>query len=730
MLPPRDESRSIKWLGYLLLLFPLVMILPGLADFPYPSGDASYSDITISHYPAAVTLKRLILVYRQLPLWSPHLLSGAPLAANPLYSLYYPPSWLGLFLPLPAGFNLLVILHLAWGGLGILRLLQAEGLQKEAALFGALCFVALPKLYTHYGAGHLTLLYAVPWTPWLLLAWKQAGLRPGRLFIGSGVLLGLIFLADPRWAAYAGVLWLAYVLNGLAGLAGWQARWQDIRRLAIQLGLAALIAAPLALPLLEYTRLSTRSQLTPGENLVFSLPAARLLGLFFPSLGGAHEFELYSGALVLLLALLAGFWGAARRPAGFWLGTAIFSLAWALGENLPGLSLLASLPGFNLLRVPSRALFITGLALAALAAYTIQVLLTRPPLEKPAQTKRLSLLLAGLAFFGVLLAGGAWLTSGQPSRSMLWGAAFLGMSALWIGVRLRSSLALRPWLLGCLVLVLLDLGFTSRAAFSFHPAGEVLAEKNALVDYLRSQLGSFRVYSPSYSLPQQASAAAGLEHADGVDPLQLQAYAGYFSEASGVPLTGYSVTLPPFASAHAEYDNSSADPDAHLLGLLNVAFVASEYPLSVPDLEWIGEFDGLQLYRNPQVKPRAWLQSPDRPLGEAIQPAAAVEWTPNRIVVRLDPPAASPVQLVFSEIAYPGWLAWIDGQPATLETAGGILRAVRLEAGAREVVLRFRPRSVFLGLGLGVLGIGLMLWQGIATSKRTAARAREQGAGA
>ena len=126
MLPPRDESRSIKWLGYLLLLFPLVMILPGLADFPYPSGDASYSDITISHYPAAVTLKRLILVYRQLPLWSPHLLSGAPLAANPLYSLYYPPSWLGLFLPLPAGFNLLVILHLAWGGLGILRLLQAD----------------------------------------------------------------------------------------------------------------------------------------------------------------------------------------------------------------------------------------------------------------------------------------------------------------------------------------------------------------------------------------------------------------------------------------------------------------------------------------------------------------------------------------------------------------------------------------------------------------------------
>ena len=93
MLPPRDESHSIKWLGYLLLLFPLIVILPGLADFPYPPGDANFSDITISPHPAAVTLKRLILEYRQLPLWSQYLLSGAPLAANPLCSLYYPPAW-------------------------------------------------------------------------------------------------------------------------------------------------------------------------------------------------------------------------------------------------------------------------------------------------------------------------------------------------------------------------------------------------------------------------------------------------------------------------------------------------------------------------------------------------------------------------------------------------------------------------------------------------------------
>lgn len=727
MLPPPEESRSFPWSNLLLLLFPLLLILPGLANFPYPPGNAIFSDITISHLPAVITLKRLILEYHQLPLWSPHLLGGAPLAANPLSSLFYPPAWLALILPLPAGFNLLVILHLAWGGLGMLRLLQAESLRKEAALFGGLCFVLLPKLYAHYGAGHLTLLYAVPWTPWLLLAWRQAGLRLGRLRIGEGGLLGLIFLADPRWAVYAGVLWLAYALKGLAGFPGWQARWPDIRRLVIQLGLAALIAAPLALPLLEYTRLSTRANLTPADNLAFSLPVARLLGLLFPSLGGAHEFELYSGGLILLLALLAAFSGAVRKPAGFWLAAALLSLTWALGENLPGLRWLASLPGFDLLRVPSRALFITGLALAALAAYAIQFLLASPVAGKLEIPRRLSLLLAGLAFFSLLLAGGAWLVSGQPNRSMLWGAGFLAASAGWVGLRLRGRLAPHPWLLGCVALVVLDLGFASRAAFSFHLADEVLAERSALVDYLRSQPGRFRVYSPSYSLPQQASAAAGLEHADGVDPLQLQAYADYFADASGVPLPGYSITLPPFASAHPESDNRSAQPDARLLGLLNVAYVAAEFPLSVPGLEWIGEFDGAQLYRNLQLLPRAWLQSPDLPLGEAIQPVAALDWTPNRIVIRLDPPPAHPAQLVLSEISYPGWQAWIDGKPAKLETAGSVLRSVSLEAGAREVVLRFRPLSVALGLLCGALGMGLLLWQGTAAAPFGRISLKEQG---
>ncbi len=74
--------------------------------------------------------------------------------------------------------------------------------------------------------------------------------------------------------------------------------------------------------------------------------------------------------------------------------------------------------------------------------------------------------------------------------------------------------------------------------------------------------------------------------AEGIDPLQLSAYAAFMEKASGVPMEGYSVTLPPFASGRPEVDNRAYLPDARLLGLLNVRYVVSEFELVANDLFW------------------------------------------------------------------------------------------------------------------------------------------------
>ena len=157
-----------------LLITPLVLILQSPSGFPYPAPGAEYSDISISHYPNMLYLKRVLLDTGTVPFWSPAIFSGYPFAANPLSGLWYPPGWIALLFPLPMGFNLVAAMHLLWGGLGIYLLLRAEGLSDRSAIFGALAFEFSPKLFAHYGAGHLTLYYAVAWTPWLIWAAQRA----------------------------------------------------------------------------------------------------------------------------------------------------------------------------------------------------------------------------------------------------------------------------------------------------------------------------------------------------------------------------------------------------------------------------------------------------------------------------------------------------------------------------------------------------------------------------
>jgi hypothetical protein len=674
----------------------------------HPSAQALYSDAAISHYPNAIYLRQALQAWHNLPLWSPTILSGFPFAANPLTSLFYPPAWLAVLLPLPLGFNLLVMIHLLWAGIGMYVLLRMEGLSYYAALLGALAFEALPKLFAHYGAGHLTLLYAVSWTPWLLVTSRIEQRRWGGWAAALPALVfASILLADVRWAMYSGLLWWAYHL------------WSDITsgkqalhalvRLLKWTFLAGLLAAPLVLPLAEYTARSTRANLSVQEVFTHSLPPARLLGLVFPELAGPHEWTLYSGAVILALALLALVWRSCRRAAAFWAGAAIVSLILAVGEHLPLLPLIAKIPLVDLLRVPARALFITGMALAALAGIGMQACLTG--LEK-SDLRRGRLLLVGLICFTMLISSVFFWLIQPPPAGILWGCLAAVVSAVWIMAGLSARLPQKIWILGIFSLCLIDLLRVDATLFEPRPAEVVLASGAEAAAYLKSQPGDFRTYSPSYSLPQQTAVVDELRLADGVDPLQLQTYVGFMEQASGVPVDGYSVTVPPFANGDPATANRLYVPDAHLLGMLNVAYVLAEFDLDAPGLTARRQFGETRVYANQQLRPPAWIEPYDERLGIPVRTASLASWAPNRIEVA----AAGPGALVLSEIAYPGWSASLDGEPVPVQTRYDLLRSVDLPAGSHRVIFEFEPWSLYIGLAAALLGWVVILpavyWRG------------------
>jgi hypothetical protein len=203
---------------------------------------------------------------------------------------------------------------------------------------------------------------------------------------------------------------------------------------------------------------------------------------------------------------------------------------------------------------------------------------------------------------------------------------------------------------------------------------------------------------------------AGLQLADGVDPMQLASYVAYMRPATGVPFTGYSVTLPPFADGDPATANVAFRPDAVLLGRLNVGYVAAEFDLRVEGLQLEAQFGATRLYRNLQAAPRAWLQPLAPGVSQEFPLPELQMWSPERIEIQ----AQGPGLLVLSEIAYPGWRVRVDGVPQPLEIVDGLFRAVRLLPGWHEVVFEYRPLSLWLGLagfGFGAVYLIMVGWR-------------------
>ncbi len=73
--------------------------------------------------------------------------------------------------------------------------------------------------------------------------------------------------------------------------------------------------------------------------------------------------------------------------------------------------------------------------------------------------------------------------------------------------------------------------------------------------------------------------------------------------------------------------------------------------------------------------------------------------------------ATGPGTLVVSEIYYPGWDVWVDGQRGAIYPAEELLRGIELAPGLHEIDMRFRPTSLYLGFGLFLLGLIILVIQ-------------------
>ena len=686
---------------YLALLILAVVFFWRL--WPAPDGflyrpNSDYSDLTITHWPNALFIRHSLATWGQVPLWRHLILGGEPFAANPLSGFWYPPNLLLLVLPLTVAFNLLFVLHTAWAGWGAYRLARSIGASRAGGLLAALTVMLTPKAMTHLASGHVGLYFAWAWLPWVMWAVRRLAKRHGPGDVATvAATAAMLILADVRLGFYGGLAAAGYWMVNLKSRPA-SLKWQIIAAIGAFLLVGALVAVQMV-PLAAVSARLNRGGLALEESGIASLPPSYLVGLLVADHGGFQETMTYLGAAGLLLALV-GLVGWRDRERWWWGGLALVAIVYSLGTNTPFYGLLYRvLPPLEWLRGPARAWFLVVLAAAVLAARGLTALE-----EKASKRPWADRVAVGLA--SATLAGGIGGVALRLPVNVVLAAVIWPLTGVLVALRVGGRMRRIPFAALILTLALADLLYVGSTLYRVRPASDVLAEGEAAASWLAEQPGRFRVYSPSYSIPQHTGAAYDVEMVDGVDPFQLADYVDFMRTATGIDLPGYSVTVPPFPEVAAGEDMLLAHrdvvPDLRLLGLLNVRYLAVAYPMQADGLVPLGEHGGVYLYRNEQALPRALVVESGRVLeSDDVGEGRVVEWTPNRIRVE----AEGPGLLVLSEVYDPDWQARVDGQDAEIVRVEGILRGVYLEDGFHQVEFVYWPSGLTVAISMTVIGI-------------------------
>jgi hypothetical protein len=462
----------------------------------------------------------------------------------------------------------------------------------------------------------------------------------------------------------------------------------------------------------------------------YSLPWAGLAGLASPLIfgRGAVDFwgpwarvELgYLGVLPLALAGLAPFRHRSGVPL-FMALLAVFAVLVALGGNTPLHRALYDLvPGFAQLRVPARFILLTDFALAALAGFGLQRVLS----DEVTQAWR------WMAAFGGLSSAGVWMAYRSVDVEMRHAAN------VWLGVGIFVALLAAAWLLitlrslrkytAALAVLVVAIDLIAHGAWVEVDWDDPVRgfEHPQAVEFLRAQGGPTRMDVDTGAWAPDAAAVWGLEDIGGVsNPLGLARYQTYVGSMG-----------------------SRGSPRYDFLGAQWIIAEKDRPPAADPDIVPVFNEDAnVDVWLNTAAMPRINLMYAATVVLDGDAAFAAIlapGFDPRAtVVIEADPPAlnatntgasnlfyasyapeaytiiaqtTSPAYLVLSEVWYPGWRAWVDGVEVPIHRANFAFRAVALtEPGEHRVEMRFEPLSWQAGLTITLLMVMALLgWTG------------------
>jgi hypothetical protein len=749
-------SEHEEWgvgLGMLLLVLLPLADLVWLPPGQYMGGESGGSDFSFAMLPwwqfALESLR-----HGELPLWNPSVASGLPFFANPQPAIFYPPVWLIGVLPPTRVVGLLLVLHLWLTGWGMHVWLRSEGAGRRGAWFGAVTFAFSGYFLVRSSAGQSDVVMTQAWLPWVLWACNRVlARRRWTWAVLGGVPVGLSLLAGHTATFfYVGVVFITYAFYKV---------WADghrtfpslVRALLPVLGMSVVglaLAAVQLVPTFEFLSLSTREDAAYAFASRYAWPPGYLLTLLVPNFFGDLvntgywgdtiyvELIFYVGVLPLILALVAGVrlrhrlkpWLLTLALAGLLLALGPFGIAHRLAYTL--------VPLFGATRAPARAGFLFTFAVAALGGMIVTWIEGRPAEALRGKHWRTAGWIVGTVAALVVLVCFILFTlhrDSNPGVGRLWHVA--NYTALFLLFFSLAVALLVGWRKGRLTgtggaalaigLVVLDLWSFGRPLFHAVTVPESGFWKNTA--HLVSAEGRILPWGLDI-FEQNLGMELGLESVFSYDPMGIGRYERFTSHVADPRARAYDLLRTRYLAAIQEMDFPDEPESPRLVGKRGGVWVYERPgPLPVAWLVhqaevWEAEDALLSRLDDPAFDPRQ-VALVEQPLPCAIEPTTAQEHVRlvrrgnNTIVLKVE--AAADGVLILSEVAYPGWRVFVDGERVPVVRADYALRAVCVPVGAHQVVFSFVPTSLIVGAAitmLTLLGIGGAAWVVFRGSRR------------
>jgi hypothetical protein len=611
------------------------------------------------------------------PLWNPYILGGTPFLESVAGGdSLYPTSLLLLVMDTYRALGWKLVLHLPVAGLAMFLWTRSLGRSRPAALLAGLGFMLAPYMVSLVYPGQDGKLFVTALAPLVFWAGDRVIGRGGPGAIAAlAASVGLVILTTHFQMAYFlfGAVGIFAIFRTVQALRSGRDRGRAALRFGYFLAASVLgagIAAVQLLPSVEYVlqdsrRTATTTDAGEAEALAYSaswsLHPEEAVSLVIPefvgnSAGGSawttqtywgrNVFKLnheYIGVLMLLLAGLAFLGSPQPALRQFFVALGGISFLFALGANTPVWRMFYEVvPGVDLFRAPSMAIFLTGLSVSTLAAFGVdrgfEIVSDGDEVARKRFLRYLGGWVLALGVFLVLAATGLlfsfWQAAVYPditpakAEALVAATPFIqrgaffalalcaAMGAIWWGL-LRAVIAVPvavALMAGLITLDLarIDLPFIQTLDF------QRWAQANEHETFLQQAQGAstepFRVLSMVQAGQDVRPAMFGIELAAGHHPNDLQRYRTLIGmEGSGVPRNFF--------------PQDERGLNLGLLWALNVRYLLwPDYqfgPLGLEPATRISLPDGrpyTSLYEIPGWHPRAYLV--DRVVVEASAPAA------------------------------------------------------------------------------------------------------------